>query len=474
MQVIVNENPSIVWIGSELIEDKITGQYNSVQYIRLEDQLIKNKFIRFEEIIDEYNGGPMGFQLHTSDYVNQGIPVLRTKDLVDLSVELEDPIFISEEKNEELKKSKTYSGDIVISKTGQIGVCSIIPDTIQEANLNQALCNIRINEEKMDKHFLVSFFNCKYGQYQFQREGTGKAVQDGLTKEEIYNIKVPVCNNKVQKYIGNKLREGIALKECAKELRKLGNELLIQVLRLDDLEKEINNQKKKYNWISTTDMKDRFDAEHYKEEFIENIRHINSLEGNECKILKLEDIMDEGNYGILPSSSDYGLGDIKLLRSTDMKNGLINDTETIKVPDKYFIKKARVNSGDVLLEIKGNASSGAISENIEGKMIVNGSIFKFTVKPQYNNYFILAYLDSLSGQLQKKQSLANSIISYLSIDYINNLLIPVIDKNMQDDIGNKFKESNEKFLKSKQLLGEAKKDVEDLIEGNFDMSKLNS
>ncbi len=42
----------------------------------------------------------------------------------------------------------------------------------------------------------------------------------------------------------------------------------------------------------------------------------------------------------------------------------------------------------------------------------------------------------------------------------------------QQIIGGKYKAYVEQMNKSKQLIQEAKQDVEDLIEGNFDMSKV--
>jgi type I restriction enzyme S subunit len=78
---------------------------------------------------------------------------------------------------------------------------------------------------------------------------------------------------------------------------------------------------------------------------------------------------------------------------------------------------------------------------------------------------------SKSGQLQKQQNLANSIISYLSLDCINNLRIPVLSVEKQEIIGQKYKNYVEMEYKSKQLFQEAKNYVEDLIEGSFSMKK---
>ena len=57
---------------------------------------------------------------------------------------------------------------------------------------------------------------------------------------------------------------------------------------------------------------------------------------------------------------------------------------------------------------------------------------------------------------------------------IENIVVPLI--NFSDEEKDKFKtyvfKSYFNSKHSKQLIQEAKKDVEDLIEGNFDMSKI--
>ena len=51
-------------------------------------------------------------------------------------------------------------------------------------------------------------------------------------------------------------------------------------------------------------------------------------------------------------------------------------------------------------------------------------------------------------------------------------MVPRINDNKEEIIANKIKLYIELLYQSKQLIQEAKQDVEDLIEGNFDMSKV--
>ena len=55
---------------------------------------------------------------------------------------------------------------------------------------------------------------------------------------------------------------------------------------------------------------------------------------------------------------------------------------------------------------------------------------------------------------------------------IENIRIPLIEKQKQEDVGALVEKYIDNIYQSKQLIQEAKQDVEDLIEGNFDMSKV--
>ncbi|MEC2078586.1 hypothetical protein, partial [Metabacillus fastidiosus] len=106
--------------------------------------------------------------------------------------------------------------------------------------------------------------------------------------------------------------------------------------------------------------------------------------------------------------------------------------------------------------------------------IVNGSIYKFSVKEEFNNFYVLAILQSLIGDLQKEKYGANSVISYLSLDVIQNLQIPVLDQSIQKEIGGKLKSYVLNQLEARSLIISAKYDIESLIEGTLDESKIES
>lgn len=82
------------------------------------------------EICDQGGGeiktGPFGSQLHQSDYVDGGIPVVMPKNIVNGKVATDSIAQISEENVERLRIHKLRDGDIVYGRRGDIGRQALI------------------------------------------------------------------------------------------------------------------------------------------------------------------------------------------------------------------------------------------------------------------------------------------------------------------------------------------------------------
>jgi type I restriction enzyme, S subunit len=476
--VIRNKKPSIVWISSNFIEDKIGGQYYSTDYIQYERILKKNKLVNLKDVVSEYNGGPMGFQLHSYDYVECGIPVIRTKDMKELSIVINDPIFISEEKHNELKGSRIFPGDILISKTGQIGVVTIVPSTINEANMNQALCNIRVKEQIIDTHFLTVFLNSIYGQYQFIRQGEGKAVQNGLTKEEILALKIPVISPEIQKYIGDKIRKAENLKEEANKLYKSCEQKIKNVLDVNDNELLFNNNAGNesmefnyhpvINFVNAKDINNRIDPKAYHPELYRTLKKIYRLG---IEVVNLKQLL--ADYSTGKSSPLYSEDGMPILMTKNIRNSYI-DWDCKKVSRNSVKKEDLVKKEDVLITTYGGPSIGKVDIKFEeDQCTFDYTILKMNFKKHSNPYFMTVLLRSKFIQNQIRYIIKGTTgITFVIPKEILDIIIPVIDINIQNEIGSLFKKSLNLIEISKNLIQEAVQDVEDLIEGNSDISKI--
>ena len=119
--------------------------------------------------------------------------------------------------------------------------------------------------------------------------------------------------------------------------------------------------------------------------------------------------------------------------------------------------------GDILLT--KDATPGiayVVKESVEG--IISGGILDLKVKENIESEYLALCISSIVGQWQAQRDAGGSIIAHWKPEQIRNLLIPVLPMEKQKEIAELVKKSHEARKKSKELLEEAKRRVEEMIE----------
>jgi type I restriction enzyme, S subunit len=70
-----------------------------------------------------------------SEMVSDGVPFIRSTNLVDGQISREDILYISKEKHQELKKGHLRVNDVLFTNRGEIGKVAIVDDVFDGANL---------------------------------------------------------------------------------------------------------------------------------------------------------------------------------------------------------------------------------------------------------------------------------------------------------------------------------------------------
>jgi type I restriction enzyme S subunit len=87
---------------------------------------------KLEEVADDVTVGYVGSM--AAEYVQSGIPFLRSLNIEPFLVNTKDLKFITPEFHRRIKKSAIRPGDVVIVRTGKPGTCSVIPNWLTDAN----------------------------------------------------------------------------------------------------------------------------------------------------------------------------------------------------------------------------------------------------------------------------------------------------------------------------------------------------
>jgi type I restriction enzyme S subunit len=177
-------------INQELLTQKETYKETELgllpeswEAVRLKDVAKKNKF----SIVD----GPFGSQMKVSEFVHNGIPLIEMQNLKDNKFDINFRRYINEEKFEQVKRSQVMEDDLIISKTGTLGLIAIVPTGVKRAIITSRLAKIDFDFSKI--HLMYSYFTLlnlkRIGYWEEIGEGSTMKV---LTINKISNAKIPL------------------------------------------------------------------------------------------------------------------------------------------------------------------------------------------------------------------------------------------------------------------------------------------
>jgi type I restriction enzyme S subunit len=110
-------------------------------------------------------GGPFGSKLISTDYVDEGIPVIRGSNLNGGRYLKEDDfVYVSEQKmREDLFGNLAHPGDIVFTQRGTLGQVALIPDNSRFDTyvISQSQMKLTVDKDKADVRFIYYFFRAE-------------------------------------------------------------------------------------------------------------------------------------------------------------------------------------------------------------------------------------------------------------------------------------------------------------------------
>ncbi len=149
------------------------------------------EWVRLDDIVSKIGSGstPRGGK---ESYLTEGIPFLRSQNIWNDGIKLDDVAFISEETHDKMSATTVMSMDILLNITGaSIGRCAIVPDDFKESNVSQHVTIIRCVNPEIRRfiHFLLI---SPYGQSMIWSRQVGMS-REGLSKKvlEQFQISLP-------------------------------------------------------------------------------------------------------------------------------------------------------------------------------------------------------------------------------------------------------------------------------------------
>lgn len=457
---------------------RIDSEYFKKSNLKLLDDLYKYGTLQVQDIAIEVTDG-----IHTTiDYdTNSTINLISASSPQENYFTLTNEC-VSPEMHANNPRTAIQENDVIVSTVGTIGNCAVATKSILPANSSRSVGIIRLNLNKYSPFVLSTFLVSKYGRVQTLRESTGN-VQLCLFIHKLKELKIPQFSQDFQLEIQKLVQDSHKALEDSKRLYKEAQELLYKELELDfknpleSLLKSslqatkaselaiISNISKKYPHLNISvrplskslHKSGRLDSEYYQSKYDLMETKIKDYKGGYCKLQPSE--IKDSNF--TPKAQEK-------YRYIELAN--IGNNGNISEPLEDFGEnlptraRRKVKTDDFIMSsIEGSlASCALITPEFDNCLVSTG--FYVLNSAQLNGETLLVLFKCEFFQEYLRKFPSGTILTAISKDELQNILIPKINPATQEQIALKIQKSFTLRAKSKDLLQNAKIKLENAIE----------
>ena len=464
--------------GLEAIEINLSICKGMIDF-RIDASTYKKDYVRTEKILKSLNVFSIEDEMKSiqnfgayslcndivfSDY---GVPFLMTQNIRHNYIDWSNIRYIDKASHNMLHKSHCKKGQVLVTMAGEYLGRAAVYDQDFVCSSNQAIAKVTL-KDGVAPYYVATFLNSRYGQNQINRLKTVTG-QPNINMALIKSLVIPHVSERFSKVIEKIVISSNMMFQQGKDYYQEAEQLLIDTLGLEDF----NPKTEKYS-IKTLKKSfgdtGRLDAEFYQsyyEEFEQRIKSNGFVTASEiCSLI---------NYGTVPTSlyTEDGSG-IPYIKGMNVKNvevqsdNLDRITNTGKLPEKFYTKK-----GDIIISQMGTVADCGVVEETQENWLFASFTIRLRLKDfhAYNPYFIGMYIQSLAKKYYFHRYIAQaSVRQNTDLPTVNNLFIPIVDKNIQNVIADKIKESKQRKKKGSMLLNKAVNLVEIAIEQGEDVA----
>jgi len=441
----------------------LDAEYHQKENIKRDSILTKKGYSRIGEFAYVTDG------IHTSiDYCdNSNIRLFSATTPRENYFDLSRDVYISKKAHEANPRTALKEDDIIISTVGTIGNCAVVNKSVLPANSDRHVGIIRIKNDEFLPRFISTFLLTRYGRFQTLRESTGN-VQLNLFLYKIRELKIPNLSHKFQ----SKIEELIVACDT-----KIGNsnDKYSQAENLLMTELGLENFNPSNGKISIKSLKESFlktgrlDSEYYQPKY-----EIVEEKLNEIGVEKLENICSLINYGTVPTSPYVkNSNSVPYIKGMNLKNcfvdGELDEIENVEnLQDKFFTKE-----NDIIISQMGTVGDvGIVTKEQENYLFASFTIRARLNDDRFNPYFVGAYIQNVAKEYYLYRNIAlASVRQNTDLPTIKNMPIPLVKKDIQDEIASYIWQSMEYSKKAKELLKISTKAVEIAIEKDEEMAR---
>ena len=443
----------------EGLEISILNNHELERTLRIDSEFYSKGNLKLDRKLKSFDSNRLtnysiisdGNHMSISDsFVESGIPYYRGGDIYNMFIEQSpNPFYIPRSVFDmnTMQRSHLKKGDILMSIVGAIiGNLSLV--TTDNDSCKLAIIRPYAN---LTPEYIMTFLRSQIGQSQIQRYRRGSG-QTGFILEDFGQILVPELAEVIMEFVKRcvlKAQQVYTLGSIKYQnaLDRLYGQLKLQNLQLDKSNIKVLNIKKSFLDSG------RLDAEYYHPKYDILFEQLSQIK---CKRL--------GNLitlqkSIEPGSDFYQSEGLPFVRVADLtKFGVTKPS--IYLDEEIFKDVIRPKKDTILMSKDGSIGIAYKVEKdedfITSSAILHLQITDDNILPDY----LTLILNSKVVQMQAERDAGGSIIQHWKPSEINNVVIPVLPMEKQQEISQKVQESFRLRNESKRLLNVAKTAVE--------------
>ena len=399
------------------------GRYRT-SFLKLEKDLKKITIIRkLGYLVEE----PVrtGFTPRDRDIYQDDIRIhfLKTDNLREGVINFENSDFLPARSLSESDYLKFKNVTVTISGADYdvIGRAAIFLDYYPPSVTNQNIAVIKTDENLLNPFYLTIFLNSKYGREQLWMLSR-QTEQFNLNCREVEELLIPLLDADFQQEIETLVKNFFDLIEKTKSLYSQAEKLLLEKLGLEGFQE-------KYELSYTTNLSKVFGVHRIDAEYFQ-------------------------------TTYDSFLGCLKEHSEIAKLQEFILDFQK---PKTLYEPKV----GDFLLTkdvMPGTAY--VVKEPVEGIAAGNILILKIN-ENKINKEYLALCINSIIGNLQMEREGGESVITHWRPEQIKNLQVPILYREVQEEISSLIKRSHETKQRARELWEETKRKVEKTIENEI-------
>ncbi len=341
--------------------------------------------------------------------------------------------------------------NLIISTVRPIrnAVCLIREDT---KNLVCSSGFTVLKAEKVEPEYLFIYLKSRPIVELLDRKTTA-TMYPAVTVDDILNTKIYLGDENFREEIKSKVIEAQNELEKSKSFYSQAESLLFRELGLKDFKVEDDL----FYIVNLSKIKSahRADAEYFQSKY-EKLKEKIKKYGAAPLLSVAQNVPARFNPKSQPT---------KTFRYVELSNitssvGTIDDFSEVIGDDAPSRAKRVLESGDIIISsVEGSLEKVALTNEEQGGYLASNGFFQFRGKDILPEV-LLVLAKSFILQMQFEKETAGTILTAVPKEAVKNIIVPKIDKPIQQKIADLVQKSHEARQKAKELLGEAKREIE--------------